>query len=181
MRSVLPVIILSLMLTVSACGDDGSGGGGAGTGGSPASGGGGSGTGGTASTGGAPEGGGGAASETFCAPGLPTVSFAADVQPILSASCAKTTCHAGVQPDAGLDLREGQAHGELLAVATTKCSGDRVRVVAGDPAESYLFDKVRGVDLCGTSKRMPPTPNPMLTQSELDVLEAWICSGALDD
>jgi hypothetical protein len=104
-----------------------------------------------------------------------------DVQPIFTTSCAKSTCHAGTQPDAGLDLREGVAHGELVDEMTSQCGGDRVRIVAGDPAESYLFDKVRGEELCGTSRRMPPTPNPMLAQGDLDILEAWICGGALDD
>jgi hypothetical protein len=109
------------------------------------------------------------------------VSFAADVQPILTASCAKTNCHSGAAPDEGLSLMAGQSHAELVGAATSECSGTRTRVAAGDPAESYLFDKVRGVDLCGTSKRMPPPLGPMLSQSDRDVLEAWICGGALDD
>ncbi|NUP08508.1 MAG: PE-PGRS family protein [Polyangiaceae bacterium] len=178
-----------LVLFVAACGDSStSGGGGGGTpsdgggaaggsndGGAPATDGGG-GSGGADATGGA-----GGAIEGLCGADLPVVSFAADVQPIFTSTCAKSTCHAGTQPDGSLDLREGAAHAELTNVSTSGCSGDRTRIVPGDPDESYLFDKIRGVDLCGTSHRMPPSPNPMLSDEQIAIFEAWICAGAKDD
>lgn len=117
----------------------------------------------------------------LCEPGLPTVSFAADIQPILTTSCAKTNCHSGGNPDASLDLRQGAAYGELVDMASTQCFGDRTRVTPGDPEESYLFDKIRNKDLCGNSKRMPYPPTAMLTPEQRTLFEAWICAGALEN
>ena len=105
-------------------------------------------------------------------------SFAADVQPILTASCAKTACHTGSLPKAGLDLSAGNAHGELVGVPSVQCD-DRLLVVPGAPTESYLMNKVMNVDLCGTSKKMPPSGS--LSDTQLQTLSDWICAGALDD
>lgn len=124
---------------------------------------------------------GGGEPEVLCRPGLPTVSFATDVQPILTTSCAKANCHAGTNPDAGLDLREGAAYAELVNTSSTQCFGERTRVTPGDPEESYLFDKIRNKDLCGNSKRMPYPPTAMLPDEQRTLIEAWICAGALED
>jgi len=187
MRSML---LLAFLLAIPGCGEDGSGAGASGEGAGSSSGGpsvggagGDGGTGGvpvgSASTGGAASGGAGGG-HAACAGGLPVVSFAADVQPIFTQSCAKTNCHKGSKPDAGLDLSAGKAYAEVVGVATAECSGDRSRVIPGDPEESYLFDKVLGVDLCNKSSRMPIN-SAKLSEAKLAVLHAWICAGALDD
>jgi hypothetical protein len=179
--------LLALLVSLLACGDDGSGDGSSGPGpgggassSSASSGGAGGAGGGAMGGGGAGAAGGGAGGGSACSSGLPTVSFAADVQPIFTQSCAKTNCHKGTAPDVGLDLSAGKSHADIVGVATAECSGDRVRVIAGDPQQSYLFDKVVGVDLCGNSSRMPIN-SPKLSDAHLAVLEAWICGGALDD
>jgi hypothetical protein len=183
MRSML---LLALLLAMPGCGEDASGAGSSGEGASSSSGaasiGGGGGAGGASvasGTGGAATGGAGGGSAA-CVGDLPVVSFAADVQPIFTQSCAKTNCHKGTQPDAGLDLSAGKAYAEIVGVATAECSGDRTRVIPGDPDESYLFDKVLGVDLCNKSSQMPIN-SPKLSEAKLAVLHAWICAGALDD
>jgi len=119
--------------------------------------------------------------DPFDCDGLPTVSFAADVQPILTARCATSSCHGGSSPRESLSLAAGSAHGELVGVKTTECSGARTLVVPGDPSASYFLSKARGVDLCGTSRRMPPPPKASLSATDLDTIGAWICGGALDD
>ncbi|MEJ7732895.1 MAG: hypothetical protein WKG00_27330 [Polyangiaceae bacterium] len=187
MRSMF---LLAFLVAVPGCGEDVSGVGSSGEGassssGAPSAGG----AGGDASTGGVPVGSasaGGAASggagggAAACASDLPVVSFAADIQPIFTQSCALTNCHRGSQPDVGLDLSDGKAHAEIFGVATAECSGARTRVIPGDPDESYLLDKVLGVDLCNKSSRMPIN-SPKLSEAKLAVLHAWICAGALDD
>lgn len=178
---------LLLAASLTACSDDSAPAGGAGGGGAPGAGGSGGapsagGSGGAPSSGGA--GGAGGAAEVFCVD-VTTVSFSADVQPILAGSCALNGCHTGVSPDASLSLAEGAAWSELVGAPTFQCAGQRTRVVPMDPGQSYLFAKVRGVDMC-KGKRMPPAPPPGQTpapfgDAEIKTIESWICGGALDD
>ena len=53
--------------------------------------------------------------------------------------------------------------------------GDRLRVAMGDPASSFLVDKLRGRDV-GT--RMPLGADP-LPEEDIAAIEAWIRGGAL--
>jgi hypothetical protein len=183
------MLLLALLLAMPGCGEDAAGAGSSGEGASSSSGASNGGAGGAPGTGGMPVGGastGGAANggaggvAAACAGDLPVVSFVADVQPIFTQSCAKTNCHKGNQPDAGLDLSAGKAYAEIVGVDTAECSGDRTRVIPGDPDESYLFDKVLGVDLCNKSSRMPIN-SAKLSEAKLAVLHAWICAGAPDN
>ncbi|MBL9027379.1 MAG: hypothetical protein JNL21_34630 [Myxococcales bacterium] len=113
--------------------------------------------------------------------GAGIVSFAADVAPVLEQKCATANCHVGSMADGGLDLGAMVAHANTVGHATKSCGGDRTRVIAGDPAESYLWDKIMGTDLCGTSKKMPPATKPQLDAAEIQAITDWICGGALDD
>lgn len=106
------------------------------------------------------------------------VSFAADVQPIFTASCGGSTCHSGARPSAGLDLTAGRAHGALVGVAAFQCAS-RLRVAPGDPDGSYLMAKLLGVDMC-RGNRMPKAEES-LTAEELDLVRDWICGGARND
>jgi hypothetical protein len=198
---LVPIVLGALFSTAPiGCGDDTSstggsgatsagGAGGAGASGAGASGAGASGAGGD---GGVPTAGGAGGTSTDgggppgpC-DGAPTVSFSTDVLPLLVESCSFSSCHAGAQPDAGLDLTEGNAYGELVNIATSQCNGSRTRVIPGDPAESYLVDKLLGVDMCGTGQKMPRTYPPgssasPWTPEKTAIVEAWVCGGALDD
>jgi hypothetical protein len=53
--------------------------------------------------------------------------------------------------------------------------GDRLRVAMGDPAASFLIDKLRGR---GVATRMPLGADP-LPEEDIAALEAWITAGAL--
>jgi len=60
-----------------------------------------------------------------------------------------------------------------------------IRVIAGDSANSLLFDKVNtkllGVTpLCGSPMPLPASGAP-LTQAQVDLIEQWIDAGALND
>lgn len=179
-RSSLPIVFALL-----ACGDGGAGsdiGGAPGTGGGVIGGaalGGAGGDGGQSGGQGGGQGGGGEA--PLCGEDLPAVSFAKDVQPIFTQSCAKTNCHRGSSADEDLELTAEVSHSQIVGVETSQCSGDRIRIVPGDPDASYLFDKIRGVDLCGDSDRMPAGNTANLTDAQTAILQAWICNGAPND
>jgi hypothetical protein len=111
-----------------------------------------------------------------CTCGSSSVAFA-DVQAILTQSCATSNCHSGGLPKAGMDLTDGNAHGNLVNMGSGQCNDGRMRVLPGDPSESYIIDKVMGVDLCGTGKRMPPLIS--LSEDKIKTIADWICGGAL--
>jgi WD40 repeat protein len=106
----------------------------------------------------------GAAAEPPAAP----VSFRCRVAPILARRCLG--CHNDRKAEGGLDLsslarlRRG---GEVAAETV---------VVAGDPAESYLIESVRG----GAARRMP-LKGPRLSDAEIATLENWVRQGARSD
>ncbi len=110
-----------------------------------------------------------------CTCGNGSVSFAADVQPIFTASCAAAGCHKGVASQAGLDLSVGNSFAELVNVATSQCNDGRKRVLPGDPAQSYLIDKMMNVDLC-SGTQMPKTGQ--LPSAQISTVANWICAGA---
>ncbi|WP_437315577.1 PE-PGRS family protein [Sorangium sp. So ce385] len=131
--------------------------------------------------GGANEGGGsgeGGSTPTDPACGADTATFA-DVQAILTASCAG--CHGNSDHLPGeLDLRANAAHDGLVSADSTTCA-DRVLVVPGMPSQSYLINKLRNVDLCNGGKRMPPPPNMALSEANIKKISDWICAGAPSD
>lgn len=106
------------------------------------------------------------------------VSFAATIGPLLVAECTAPGCHSGAMPKAGLDLRATAAYDDLVGVAASQC-GDRLRVAPGDATNSYLMNKLRGVDLCSGTQM--PKAGQALAESELAAIESWICNGAQDD
>jgi hypothetical protein len=111
----------------------------------------------------------------------------ADVQPIFMASCAVNNCHkpsvangVPVDPKAGLDLSPATAYAALVGPQSTQCTtaGGRALVVPGQPADSYLIDKLTGTQMC-FGKRMPPLMS--LPAAQIQTISDWICSGALND
>lgn len=91
--------------------------------------------------------------------------FSTDVQPIFDSKC--TSCHPIAYPY--LDLRRGQAYGDLVRVsAATRPAFERV--VPGKPEFSYLL-------------LHPPDPSlrGVLTPADRATIAAWIEAGARDD
>jgi hypothetical protein len=113
-----------------------------------------------------------------CTCGTASVSFSGDVAPILTSHCATNGCHAGAQPKEGLDLQQDVAWSELVQVPAEQCGDGRLRVAPGDPAQSYLVDKILGVDLCSGTK-MPKLET--LPAADVTVISNWVCAGALGD
>jgi hypothetical protein len=94
------------------------------------------------------------------------VSYQHDVVPLIG-HCGGEQCHGGI----------GQSwqYASLVGVATTECHDGRELVVPGDPANSYLIQKLEGAHLC-MGVRMPI--GGALSQPQIDTIATWICQGA---
>lgn len=109
-----------------------------------------------------------------CACGA-TVSFAAQIQPILTRECTSAGCHVGAQPKSSLLLTAGASYGALVNAASSTCTA-KVRVVPGQVDKSYLVNKLTGIGMCAGTQ-MPKTGGA-LPANEIDLVRAWICNGA---
>lgn len=95
---------------------------------------------------------------------------------VFAKSCTLSSCHSGPKPAAGLSL-EGAVHDKLVGVASADAAG-RTLVVAGDPDESYLVEKL-STDTPAVGGRMPQ--NGTLDATRLALVRSWIAAGAKDD
>jgi hypothetical protein len=98
------------------------------------------------------------------------VSFEHDVQPLIG-HCGGEMCHAGI----GTSWQ----YTSLVGVETMQCDDHRLMVAPGDPAASYLMQKLEGRQMCmgvGMPKMLPPLP-----PAELQTIASWICQGALNN
>ena len=87
------------------------------------------------------------------------------------------TCHTNVgrTPAAGLNLA-GDAMRAMVNVPSVQKPG-AVLVIPGDPANSYLIQKIKGTGgIAGL--RMPRNGPPYLTDGQVLVIERWIQLGA---
>ena len=94
---------------------------------------------------------------------------------------ACTGCHtsAGRVPPLGLDLTGAVAYANLVNAAGRGKAGT-VRVVPGDPENSYLVHKLEGrPGIVG--ERMPRGAGPFLTDGQMLVIKRWIELGAAND
>ena len=107
-----------------------------------------------------------------------SVCFARDIQPIFSANCALSGCHAGTSPQQGQNLSEGLAYQNIVNVPANERTG-MMRVVPSLPDSSYLVHKVQGTQATvgGLGGQMPLGGAP-LSQSQINLIRAWIAAGA---
>ncbi len=103
--------------------------------------------------------------------------FAAAVQPILTANCALSGCHAGASPAQGMNLSSGQAYANIVSVPSNE-SG-LLRVKPSEPDSSYLMHKIQGTQstVGGSGGRMP-LGRAALSQAQIDIIRQWIADGA---
>lgn len=117
----------------------------------------------------------GAAMEGDAAPRLSEL-----VESFFVPTCVLGRCHTTLAPAGNLSLtgRRVPVH-EALVNATSSGAPPRLLVVPGDPAASYLLEKLESDDpAAGT--RMPPPP-ALLPRAQVERLRAWILAGAKDD
>lgn len=106
--------------------------------------------------------------------------FAAEVQPIFTANCAFSNCHAGPNLAEGMNLSDGQAYANIVNVQSNESS--LLRVKPGEPDESYLVHKIQGTQgsVGGSGGQMPLGGTP-LTQTQINLIREWITNGAQDN
>lgn len=107
------------------------------------------------------------------------ISFAEDIQPIFTNSCAFAGgCHAGGSPALGMNLSAGQAYQNIVSVPADQLSSMN-RIEPGEPDNSYLIHKIQGTQssVGGTGQRMPLT-GCCLSQTQIDLIRAWVNAGA---
>jgi hypothetical protein len=95
-----------------------------------------------------------------------------------SGRLACTSCHSNVgrNPSGGMNLLSGVSYANLVGVASTGKPG-AVRVIPGDPDNSYIIHKLEGrSDIVGV--RMPRGNGPFLTDGQILVIKRWIANGA---
>ncbi len=109
----------------------------------------------------------------------PTLS--ADIQPILTATCALSGCHAGSNPAEGENLSAGQSFANLVNVPSRQLPRMN-RVTPGRPDSSYMVLKLTGMHLGagGSGDRMPLGGTP-LSMDQLGIIGRWILNGALNN
>ena len=106
------------------------------------------------------------------------VTLSRDVQPIFTSNCTFSGCHAGSSPEEGMSLVAGQAFSNVVNEPARQLLSMN-RVTPNQPDDSYLVHKIQGthVDVGGSGSRMPLGLSP-LSQSDIDLIRAWIQAGA---
>ena len=91
---------------------------------------------------------------------------------------ACTGCHTNVNgrtPSGGLNLVGDQAYDQLVNVPTPRKAG-AVRVVPGNPENSYIIQKIEG--LPGIVGARMPLNGPYLSDGQILIIKRWIELGA---
>ena len=107
-----------------------------------------------------------------------SICFERDIQPIFTANCALSGCHAGTSPQQGQNLSDGLAYQNIVNVASNERAGMK-RVLPFEPDSSYLVHKIQGdqASVGGQGGQMPLGGTP-LSQQTIDLIRAWITAGA---
>ena len=92
---------------------------------------------------------------------------------VFNESCSFESCHGGSSPEGDLDLTSASVSYAAL-VGVDGVEEDMVRVVAGDPASSLLYQVLQG-DV-GSVRQMPVGYD--LTDEEIEAVRQWIADGA---
>jgi len=122
-----------------------------------------------------------------CVPGADTTpcdgvtsTFEQIQRQIFTPTCALPTCHNVAQAEHQLSLAEGEAYANLVGVPAANPTANAAgleRVTPGDPANSFLVRKLRGILVDGEGVRMPRDLKP-LHHLHLELIEEWIAAGA---
>ena len=114
--------------------------------------------------------------DTGAAIGAPTVSFAADVLPVLeNAGCLSAGCHGGAFPSSNYSMASYQ---DMFVAGDEAMAFEDCPIVPGDPDASYLFEKISPSPRTGA--RMPFLADP-LSDEEIELIRTWIAEGAANN
>jgi hypothetical protein len=87
-----------------------------------------------------------------------------------------TQCHYGTHPAGELNLQDGQS--ALTLIGVKRPFDPEIRVIAGEPANSFLIMKLEGTLPLLTQGERMPLGGPYLPPSTIAVMRAWIGGGA---
>lgn len=99
--------------------------------------------------------------------------YEALIQPIFTSNCALGGCHAGANPQMGMSLEAGVSYANIVGVDSGESPGTP-RIAAGDPAGSYLWQKLGPAPAVGSQM---PLGGELSAQDQARI-EAWILAGA---
>jgi len=106
-------------------------------------------------------------------------SFQSVQSGVFDASCARSGCHQGSSPAAGMSLRGGQSYLSIVNIPSQQ-QPSKDRIEPFSPEDSYMWLKVTG-DPSISGSPMPRGGVPPLNGEQLAILEAWINNGATND
>ncbi|MBI4531951.1 MAG: hypothetical protein HY709_10590 [Candidatus Latescibacteria bacterium] len=108
-------------------------------------------------------------------------SYKDHIQPIFTANCALSGCHAGSRPEEGMSLEEGKSHGNIVNQPSRQVPS-RMRIKPSDPDNSYLYRKIQGEQgaVGGSGSRMPKDRSS-LSSAQIETIKNWITQGAQDN
>ncbi len=111
----------------------------------------------------------------------PQATLSCDVQPIFTANCALSGCHAAPNPAEGQNLSAGQAFGNTVNVPSQQVAR-LFRVEPGNADSSYLVIKIEGEagQVGGMATQMPLGMAP-LSRAQIDTIRSWIDAGAMNN
>jgi len=114
-------------------------------------------------------------------PGAAGTGYRATVAPIFETKC--TNCHwAGTPIQYQLQNPFDPNTGVVGRAGSWTMARHAIVVVAGQPDQSFLVDKVQATDLNpDTEGASMPLNNPQVTATELDAIRTWILNGANND
>jgi hypothetical protein len=99
---------------------------------------------------------------------------------IFTATCAVPTCHNVAQGLHDLSLSAGEAYGNLVGVPANNPAANaagKLRVDPGNPAGSFIVQKLRGELATDEGERMPFGLR-RLKELNIELIEQWIAAGA---
>ena len=106
----------------------------------------------------------------------PTATFSRVQAEIFTPSCALSGCHAGPNPQLGLDLAAGRSYSNIVNVRAVEST--RLRVAPGDADASFLASTVRGY---ATLPGGGVAPGGALSPDQVKLLVDWVRRGAPND
>jgi hypothetical protein len=90
--------------------------------------------------------------------------------------CVQCHTSTGRNPSGGLDLNPNIAFDQLVN-GPSRAKPGAVRVIPGDPENSYLIQKLEGAPSI-VGRRMPINGPPYLTDGQVRTIRRWIAIGA---
>jgi hypothetical protein len=95
-------------------------------------------------------------------------------------SCGRSTCHNTAQEPHNMSLAPGEAYANLVGVSPTNLAAQnagKLRVDPGNPANSFILDKLHGTLVPGEGDPMP-LQLKRLPDNAILLVEEWIAAGA---